>query len=115
LELPPGEIDVNVHPTKKEVRYKNTNQVFNFIYSAIDMALSNLSFGKKSEYETHNLPNNYVAFPAKKEESDDVYVSEEALVQQTLLGYEETGNRSQKNEESELSHQTFSPVHPFTC
>lgn len=86
LEVPPSEIDVNVHPTKKEVRYKNTNQVFNFIYSAIDMALSNSSFGRKNELETFTLPNNFVAMPAKStEDSDDIYVQEEALVQQSLI------------------------------
>ena len=40
LELPTEDVDVNVHPTKKEVRYKNPNQIFNFIYSAVDSALS---------------------------------------------------------------------------
>lgn len=85
LEIPPSEVDVNVHPTKKEVRYKNTNQVFNFIYSAIDMALSNIELGKKNELETFTLPNNFVAMPAKTEENDDVYVKEEDLIQGRLI------------------------------
>lgn len=43
LEVPLEDVDVNVHPTKKEVRYRNPNQIFNFIYSSIDMALSGVT------------------------------------------------------------------------
>lgn len=41
LEIPPHDVDINVHPQKKEVRYKNPNQIFNFIYSSIEGGLSN--------------------------------------------------------------------------
>lgn len=84
LELLPSDVDVNVHPTKKEVRYKNTNQIFNFIYSAIDMTLSN-SFAQTNEART--ISGEIVrALPSlKQEENDDIYVRDEALIQQTLL------------------------------
>ena len=39
LQIPPTDVDVNVHPTKKEVRYKNPNQIFNFIYTSVSSAL----------------------------------------------------------------------------
>lgn len=39
LTLPKDELDVNVHPTKREIRYQNGNQVFNFVHSAIKQAL----------------------------------------------------------------------------
>ncbi len=76
LELPPTDVDVNVHPTKKEVRYKNTNQVFSFIYSGIDMALSN--YTERPVNETISVID-FQSFNKQKTEesnSEDVYVSD---------------------------------------
>lgn len=40
LDINPAEIDVNAHPTKREIRYKTPNQIFNFVQSAVSYALS---------------------------------------------------------------------------
>ncbi|MBR1908064.1 DNA mismatch repair endonuclease MutL [bacterium] len=55
LELPPQDVDVNVHPTKKEVRYKNTNQIFSFIMSAVKMALQNNIEVKNEDFNENNI------------------------------------------------------------
>ena len=76
LEMPPEDVDVNVHPSKKEVRYKNPNQIFNFIYSSVNGALSNTKQELPSDIPylrpvtdvqtKKSSENNY--------ENDDVYV-----------------------------------------
>ena len=48
LDIPPADVDVNVHPTKKEVRYKNTNQIFNFIMTGILGGLTNYTEPEKT-------------------------------------------------------------------
>ncbi|MGE0200057.1 MAG: DNA mismatch repair endonuclease MutL [Candidatus Melainabacteria bacterium] len=40
LTWPTDEVDVNVHPTKKEVRYTQNNTVFSFVRTAIQRALT---------------------------------------------------------------------------
>ena len=49
LTMPAQNVDVNVHPTKREVRYRNPNLIFNFVYSAITAALNGLATFSSAE------------------------------------------------------------------
>ncbi len=40
IDIAPEDVDVNAHPTKREIRYKNPNQIFNFVQSAVSYALT---------------------------------------------------------------------------
>lgn len=44
LSLPKNEIDVNVHPAKREIRYTNTNIVFSFVHHSIKNALQSTGY-----------------------------------------------------------------------
>ncbi len=92
LEIPPADIDINVHPTKKEVRYKNPNQIFNFIIAGI---LGGLSNSKESAPQNSPVPQtipsvseNIIEFQPREKtldvfydkSKDEMSVSDEALI-----------------------------------
>ncbi len=43
LQIEPSEVDVNVHPTKTEVRFRNTSTIYNYILSALKDGLNKSS------------------------------------------------------------------------
>lgn len=119
LEIPPHDVDVNVHPTKKEVRYKNPNQIFNFIYSAVEAGLSNYKETPREEahyssYERFEPQNDsVVSFPQSTKEvyvdekSDTMYVSDLGMKQ---IEETETFTPQQNNEQTFVQQkQIFSP------
>lgn len=61
IDLPLEEVDVNVHPTKAEVRFQNPNEVFALVQRTIRRALIDLSqtptFGGKHSLSAINLSN----------------------------------------------------------
>jgi len=79
MEIPTSDVDINVHPQKKEVRYKSPNQIFQFVMSAVSAAIaSTLKFEPSAEDE--KIINLFSGKNSIDKEDEVIYVSDsEAL------------------------------------
>ena len=80
LNIPAEDIDINVHPTKKEVKYKNPNQIFNFIRTSVEQALSNIPRTipeKVADFTSFRQP--------ETEESEQEFVTSDSISTNKIL------------------------------
>ena len=56
LSIPKEEVDVNVHPTKMDVKFSNPQTIFGFVYSAIEKAINDFLLADlPQEYSSNNV------------------------------------------------------------
>lgn len=56
MELDPHSIDINVHPTKTEIKFEDDNVLFTVLMAAVKEALGRESFGDRIDFERGALP-----------------------------------------------------------
>ena len=56
LEIDPQAVDVNIHPTKTEIKFEDDSVVFQIIYACIKEALGRNSFGDSIDFDREGIP-----------------------------------------------------------
>ena len=51
LEVDPGSVDVNIHPTKSEIKFEEDNLVFRTLYACVRETLGRNSFGASIDFD----------------------------------------------------------------
>ncbi len=99
VEINPANMDVNVHPTKQEVRFENPEAVYNTVFEAVTEVLSGKALVHRAEPEETKVnskeKNKYIPEPfeiARKKEETKSNVSQSLMVAENFDGIVSNNN-----------------------
>ncbi len=98
IEIPPSDVDVNAHPAKREVRYKNTNQIFSFTASAVEYALL---MRRDDDLPKSNETNKAVSIPFLRDNDGENFYKKPVYINTN-----KAGGKDEKTEEKAQPKQT---------
>jgi DNA mismatch repair protein MutL len=56
LDIDPQAIDVNIHPTKTEIKFEDDSVIFQILYACVKEALGKNSFGESIDFDREGMP-----------------------------------------------------------
>lgn len=105
LNLPPNQVDVNVHPRKTEVRFANPSEVYISVRTALNKNLTN--FLKKETLKKLEYQEEHSNKSEKKVEATSDSINENNSQEETQLKSVEPSERVEKVSENSVSFETF--------
>lgn len=111
LEINPEEVDVNVHPTKTEVRFRESRALHQFIFHTISKALALPQSGARQggEHREVSMPRSMLAYP-RNNNAQQNQVAQPANFYRTLFG-EQAAARAIRSDDALSPPQTQRPAH----
>ena len=84
IEMPANFYDVNVHPNKMEVRFKDEDEIYKFVYHGIKESMLNAEFlGNDDKTDKKEYVENELKFLGHEKEAKDIKPEENNIIRET--------------------------------